>query len=95
MWRGQGPTAPWPRKEGLAATPRPVPSWFHPPLALPPAPKEEGDAWGATKEEGEGAEEGVTPPLMSPLGMVGAGEGVGVQGIDPRHLLHLLTRKAS
>ena len=67
-------------------------------MALPPPPKEEvkEPAWtsgGATKEE---LEEGVTPPLMSPLAAAAAGEGgggQGLQGLDPRHLLHLLTRK--
>ena len=97
-----GPSS-WPPKPeakppGLNPTPRPVPSWFHPPMALPPPPKEEvkEPAWtsgGATKEE---LEEGVTPPLMSPLAAAAAGEGgggQGLQGLDPRHLLHLLTRK--
>ena len=101
-----GPSS-WPPKPetkppGLNPTPRPVPSWFHPPMALPPPPKEElkepawtGAAGGSTKEE---LEEGVTPPLMSPLAAAaaGAGEGgggQGLQGLDPRHLLHLLTRK--
>ena len=70
-------------------------------MALPPPPKEElkEPSWtdaigGATKEE---LEEGVTPPLMSPLAAAAAGEGGGgqggLQGLDPRHLLHLLTRK--
>ena len=74
-------------------------------MALPPPPKEEvkepawtGASGGAlTKEE---LEEGVTPPLMSPLaaaaaagGGEGGGGGQGLQGLDPRHLLHLLTRK--
>ena len=75
-------------------------------MALPPPPKEEvkelawtGASGGAlTKEE---LEEGVTPPLMSPLaaaatgggGEGGGGGGQGLQGLDPRHLLHLLTRK--
>ena len=101
-----GPSS-WPPKPetkppGLNPTPRPVPSWFHPPMALPPPPKEElkepswtGATGGATKEE---LEEGVTPPMMSPLAAAaaGAGEGgggQGLQGLDPRHLLHLLTRK--
>ena len=103
-----GGASSWPPKpetkpQGLNPTPRPVPSWFHPPMALPPPPKEEvkepawtGASGGATKEE---LEEGVTPPLMSPLAAAAAagggegGGGQGLQGLDPRHLLHLLTRK--
>lgn len=103
-----GGASSWPPKPetkppGLNPTPRPVPSWFHPPMALPPPPKEEvkepawsGASGGATKEE---LEEGVTPPLMSPLAAAAAagggegGGGQGLQGLDPRHLLHLLTRK--
>ena len=98
-----GPPGPWqggaPKPEtkppGLKPTPRPVPSWFHPPMALPPPPKEEVKepaTWGpGAKEE---LEEGVTPPMMSPLAAGGAdGGGQGLQGLDPRHLLHLLTRK--
>ena len=103
-----GPPGPWqggaPKPEtkppGLKPTPRPVPSWFHPPMALPPPPKEEvkePSTWGpGAKEE---LEEGVTPPMMSPLAAGGAaggadgGGGQGLQGLDPRHLLHLLTRK--
>ena len=103
-----GPPGPWqggaPKPEtkppGLKPTPRPVPSWFHPPMALPPPPKEEVKepaTWGpGAKEE---LEEGVTPPMMSPLaagaagGADGGGGGQGLQGLDPRHLLHLLTRK--
>ena len=65
-------------------------------MALPPPPKEEvkePSTWGpGAKEE---LEEGVTPPMMSPLAAGGAdgGGGQGLQGLDPRHLLHLLTRK--
>lgn len=69
-------------------------------MALPPPPKEEVKepaTWGpGAKEE---LEEGVTPPMMSPLaagaagGADGGGGGQGLQGLDPRHLLHLLTRK--
>ena len=110
------------KNEGLTPTPRPVPSWFHPPMALPPPPKEEIiDHWPSlppsetsSKDDVEldstntnleinkdNLEPGVTPPLMSPLaspmgGMVSPFQGMenmppGV--MDPRHILHLLTRK--
>ena len=105
------------QNEGLNPTPRPIPSWFHPPMALPPPPKEEiVEPWSSlppseasSKDDVEldkdlgkdNLEAGVTPPLMSPLaspmgGMVSPFPGMenmppGV--MDPRHILHLLTRK--
>ena len=81
---------------GLFSTPRPVPSWFHPPMALPPAPKEEPVGnWPSlppsetsskdgdldTIKDGLGDDvEGVTPPLMSPSN--GSVEGMGGLPID-------------
>ena len=100
--------------EGLNPTPRPVPSWFHPPLALPPPPKEEVmEGWppseSSSREDTEiekdmnkdSLDPGVTPPLMSPLsspmgGMVSPFsnmENLPPGVMDPRHILHLLTRK--
>ena len=75
----------------------PVPSWWHPPLALPALTKEE-----VVEQEAEeaGKEPGVTPPLMSPLASPMSGmvspfpPGLQPGGVmDPRHLLHLLARK--
>ena len=86
-------------------SPRPLavlPAWWHPPLALPSLAitKEEVQEpspgpW--PNKEAELPEQGVTPPLMSPLsspvsGLATPGSpGSGV--MDPRHILHLLARK--
>ena len=77
-----------------ADTPRvpPLPSWWHPPLALPAQAKEEL----LDTEEGAEAdkEAGVTPPLMSPGLVSPFPPGIQPPGVvDPRQLLHLLARK--
>ena len=59
------------------------PSWFHPPLLLPAPMKQEReevpDAVGVGEERGEG---GSPADLASPQAL-----------LDPRHIIHFLTRK--
>ena len=100
----EGEDQSWPRAKrrrseevlasGTPETPRvpPLPSWWHPPLALPAQAKEE---LLETEEGVEGDKEaGVTPPLMSPGLVSPFPPGIQPPGVvDPRQLLHLLARK--
>jgi hypothetical protein len=76
----------------------PLPPWFHPPLALPAPPKQElpdqadtesiasGPA-AADQENNRPGSAASLPLLLSPpLGPLGA-------PLDPRHIIHFLTRK--
>ena len=70
----------------------PLPSWWHPPLALPAQAKEE--VVEAEEEGDSNKEAGVTPPLMSPGLVSPFPPGIQPPGVvDPRQLLHLLARK--
>ena len=99
----EGEHQSWPRakrrrsEEVLAPpdTPRvpPLPSWWHPPLALPAQAKEEVVETEEGVEPGD-KEAGVTPPLMSPGLVSPFPPGIQPPGVvDPRQLLHLLARK--
>ena len=75
-----------------------MPAWFHPPMALPSLTKQEiVDDW--SKEENISSdpgdkEPGVTPPLMSPSGVISPiPQAPATAPVDPRHILHLLARK--
>ena len=101
----EGEDHSWPRAKrrrsedvlagGVADTPRvpPLPSWWHPPLALPAQAKEELLEAEEVLEPGD-KEAGVTPPLMSPGLVAPFPPGIQPPGVvDPRQLLHLLARK--